>query len=133
MAKGYEENRARLGQLNFLGKSLARRSGRKCELCGAGGTELRAYEIAPVPPEPQLENTLFLCLECMEQIRDPRKMTPARWRPLESALWSTEPAIQVMAVRLLRRMAPSVRWALEALEGIDLEPEVEAWASGEDS
>ena len=81
-----------------------------------------------MPREPEIERTLLLCLTCIDQARDPRKMDPARWRCLESVVWSTEPAVQVMALRLLRRLERSTDWAAEALEGLEVDPEVEDWA-----
>lgn len=127
MAKGYNENQERLQQLNLLGKPLARRAGRKCELCEAKGIELRPFEISPIPSEPSLDHLLLLCSSCTEQIQDPRKIQPERWRCLEMAIWSTEPGIQVMAARLLRRLIPLTNWAAEILEMVDLDPEIEDW------
>ena len=59
------------------------------------------------------------------QIRDPRKIQPERWRCLETAIWSTLPATQVVALWLLRRLVPLTPWANEVLEMIDLDPEIE--------
>ncbi|MFT4641752.1 MAG: protein PhnA [Verrucomicrobiales bacterium] len=125
MSKGYEENQERLRLLSLLGKPLARRSKRRCELCESTGNELRPYEIPPAPKEPAIENTLLLCSACMEQLKAPRKMDPARWRPLESAIWSSEAAVQIVAARLLRRMK-DIPWAMEALEAVGLDEEIEA-------
>ena len=128
MAKGYNQNQERLQRLGLLGKPLARRAGRRCELCETSG-KLRPFEIAPEPAEPNLDHLLLLCQPCAEQIRDPRKIQPERWRCLETAIWSTQPATQVVAVRLLRRLVPLTPWAGEVLEMIDLDPEIENWAS----
>ncbi len=129
MAKGYETNQERLRQLSLLGKPLARRSGRKCELCESGGVELRPFEVPPASAEPALENTLFVCGDCLQSMDDPGQENPSRWRPLEGAVWSTEPAIQVMAVRILQKLAPKTAWARETLDAIDLEPEIEEWVA----
>ena len=57
-----------------------------------------------------------------------------RWDAAQSAIavqstWSEVPAVQVMAVRLLRRMARNeVHWAEELLEHAYLEPDLEEWA-----
>ena len=132
MAKGYLQNQERLQLLGQLGKPLARRAGRRCELCEASGPELRPFEVPPKTAEPDLEQMLLLCKTCAEQIRDPRKIQPARWRCLETAVWSTQAATQVVAVRLLRRLVPLTPWAGEVLEMVELDPEVENWASKED-
>ncbi len=126
MAKGFQAHQERQQQLGLLGKPLARRAQRRCELCEAAGVALQPYEVPPAPAEPALETTLLLCDTCTEQIEDSRKRQPARWRCLESAVWSTEPAVQVAAVRLLRQLSDH-DWARETLQGIDLEPEIEAW------
>lgn len=131
MAKGYDQNQERLRLLGVLGKPLARRSGRCCELCESAGGELRPYEVPPVPAEPSLESTLLLCGECREQIEDSRKMRPARWRPLEGAIWSSEPAVQVVAARLLQRLAGTESWAVQALEAVELEEEIAAWVAAD--
>ena len=53
-------------------------------------------------------------------------MDGPRWRCLENSMWSQIPAVQVLAIRLLRRHpAP---WARETLESVYLDPEVAAWA-----
>ena len=127
MAKGYHENQERLQQLSLLGKPLARRAGRKCELCEASGVEMRPYEILPVPREPSLDCLLLLCETCLQQLKDPRKLQPERWRCLETAIWSTEPGVQVVAARLLRQLTPNTNWAGGILEMVDLDSEIEAW------
>ncbi len=125
MAKGYQQHQERLQLLGLLGKPLARRAGRRCELCETSDTELRPFEIPPVSVEPDLDQMLLLCVPCNDQIRDPRKIQPERWRCLETAIWSTLPATQVVALWLLRRLVPLTPWANEVLEMIDLDPEIE--------
>ena len=127
MAKGYNENQERLHQLSLLGKPLARRAGRKCELCEASGVEMRPYEIPPVPAEASLDRLLLLCETCSQQLKDYRKLQPERWRCLETAIWSTEAGVQVVAARLLRRLVPITNWAGGILEMVDLDGEIEEW------
>ncbi len=130
MAKGYEENQARVAAIASFGKELARRSRSRCELCESSGVKLSAFEVAPVPREPDPDRCLFLCEECREQVEHPKRFQPGeRWRCLAQTLWSEVPAVQVMAVRLLRRQADSQSWAREALENAFLDPEIEAWAA----
>ena len=124
---GYEANQEHLRQLSLLGKPLARRSGRRCELCEVGGVKLQPFEVSPASVEPELERTLFLCETCAAQINKPATMEAPRWRCLANAVWSETPAAQVMAVRLLRRLSGKEPWAAELLEDLDLEPEIEAW------
>ena len=130
MAKGYEVNQARVGALASFGKDLARRARSKCELCETSGVSLSTFEVPPVPAEPELERCLLLCDRCHEQAENPKRFEPGEhWRCLTQTMWSELPAVQVMAVRLLRKQADSQDWAREALEEIYLDPEVEEWAS----
>ena len=71
----------------------------------------------------------FLCDRCREQAENPKRFQAGEdWRCLSQTVWSEVPAVQVMAVRLLRRQADSQPWAQETLEQVFLDPEVEAWA-----
>lgn len=132
MAKGYEVNQARVGTLALFGKDLARRAHSRCELCEASGVKLSAYEVPPVPALPEFERCVFICDPCREQVENPRKFEPGEhWRCLTQAVWGDLPAVQVLAVRLLRRQAATQPWAREALEDLFLDPEIEEWASQE--
>lgn len=131
MAKGYEEHQNRLRALSSFGKALARRSRSSCELCEASGVKLVVFEVAPIPEEPEYERCIFICQTCQKQIEKPKKMDPHHWRSLYGTVWSEVPAVQVMAVRLLRRLAPSEVWAEELLEQLYLEEEVQEWIEQE--
>ena len=124
---GYEANQEHLNKLSLLGKPLARRSGRRCELCQASGVKLQPLEVPPIPKEPEFDRTLFLCETCITQINKPDKIEPARWRCLTNAIWSETQVVQVMAVRILRRLAKTEAWAAELLQDLYLEPETEQW------
>ena len=130
MAKGYDENQARVATIASFGKDLARRSRSRCELCEATGVKLTTFEVAPVPKEPSIDHCLFLCDDCREQVEYPKRFQSGeRWRCLTQTLWSEVPVVQVMAVRLLRKLSGSQAWAQEALENAFLEPEIEEWAA----
>jgi len=44
-------------------------------------------------------------------------------------MWSDVPAVQVVAVRLLRKLSEEgATWAREAMDGLYLEDSVRAWA-----
>lgn len=129
MAKGFEANRYHQEALARLGKPLARRAGSRCELCEAGGIPLAPFEVPPAPEEPDLDHTIFACEECSRGLSRPDRLAPApRWRPLAETAWSGVPAVQVCAVRLLRALASKGEsWAADALDQLQLEPEIEAW------
>lgn len=131
MAKGFEVNQERQAAIASFGKDLARRSKSRCELCETSGVPLKAYEVPPEPKMPELERCVFICDRCREQAENPKRFQAGEdWRCLSQTVWSEVPAVQVMALRLLRRQAGSQPWAQETLEQVFLDPEVEAWADG---
>lgn len=127
MSKGYRKHQERLDAVHFLGKTLVRRSGSKCELCGIAGEKLTIMEVEPVPENPSEDHAIFLCDACHEGCVG-GKLQPMRWRFLESVVWSEIPAVQVTAVRICRRLQhEKVDWADDLLSGLYLSPEVEEW------
>lgn len=128
MAKGYELHQLRMMALQALGKDLTRRAKSKCEITGASGVPLKAYEIPPVPEEPELEKTLLVSEECLNALEHPDSMSGRTWQCLTEAVWSEFPAVQVVAWRMLSELAKREDWAREALEEVFLDPEVEDWA-----
>ena len=128
MGKGFETHQARVTALQLLGKDLARRAKSKCELTGAAGVPLKAYEIPPVATEPDLDRTLLLSEACHEALDRPEKLTGRSWQCLAEVVWSEMPAVQVVAWRMLNRLAQREDWAREVLEEVYLDPEVETWA-----
>lgn len=130
MAKGREVHEARLAEVNLLGKDLARRARSSCELCETKGVPLGIYEVTPVPTVPDPARCLMLCQVCREQVEDSRRFRAGEhWRGLAEMVWSDLPVVQVVAVRLLRRMSPGMAWAREALESVELDEEIAAWVS----
>ncbi|WP_250655615.1 phnA protein [Alkalimarinus coralli] len=127
MSKGQEKHQKRVNELLMLGKDLARRAHSKCELCAATGVSLAAYEVPPVPAEPDMDKTLFICAVCSAQIDNPGKMDPHHWHCLNTSVWSTTPVVQVMAVRMLERLVDSEGWAQDLYDQLYLEPEIQAW------
>ena len=127
MAKGYDQHQERQARINMLGKQLARRSRSTCELCGAGDVPLSVFEVTPEQPEPTADRAIFLCGDCRAPLDNPRLFTPTRWHFLAETVWSDISAVQVMAVRLLRRLSGTESWAADALEDLYLDDETEDW------
>ncbi len=128
MAKGFEKHKARQDALTRLGRTLARRASSSCELCGESGVPLAAFEVPPIPEEPDADRCAFSCEPCTRDMVSEKSPDPRRWRLLEHTMWSDVPAVQVMAVRLLRRLARTHEaWAHDALEELYLDPAVEEW------
>ncbi len=121
-------HQARVSALQALGKDLARRAKSKCEITGAAGVPLRAYEVPPVSAEPELERILLLSEACHEVLENPKRLAGREWQCLAEVVWSESPAVQVVAWRMLQRLAQREDWAREVLEELFLDPEVEAWA-----
>lgn len=127
MAKGLERHRERLVAIGCLGKDLARRSKSTCELCGNAGVGLSAYEVEPIPVEPIVENCLFICEDCREQLANPRKTRAEHWRCLASTIWSDIPAAQVMSVRILSAFSKQEPWAAGILAEAQVDEGIEKW------
>lgn len=108
-------------------QELLERSGSVCELCGSD-SNLSVYEVAP--SDGSAQQSIMVCGTCREQIEDPEKMDPNHWHCLNESMWSTEPAVQVTAYRMLKRIA-SEGWPQDLLDMLYLEPEVQVWADAQ--
>ena len=128
MGKGYDGHQARVAALQAIGKDLARRAKSKCELTGAAGVPLRPYEVPPVGGEPDLERTLLLSEACHDVLEHPKRLAGRKWQGLAETVWSESPAVQVVAWRMLKRLAQKENWAREVVEEVFLDAEVEEWA-----
>lgn len=131
MAKGHEIHQARVAALQALGKDLARRAKSKCELTGASGVPLRAYEIPPVAAEPSLDHTLLVSESCLGALERPKSLAGQEWRCLAETVWSELPAAQVVAWRMLKVLASREDWARDVLDEVFLDPDVQEWAESE--
>ncbi|MEN0067975.1 MAG: phnA protein [Myxococcota bacterium] len=107
-----------------LGKDLARRARSRCELCD----QPRSLRVLPVPPpeEADLDAAILVCEPCREWIEGGRIADPNELRFLETAGWSDIPPVQIVAVRLLRRLVEEAdaRWASDVLDGLWLTDEI---------
>lgn len=106
-------------------KELQERSGNKCELCG-NEDKLGVFEV-PNSLTTGVDSSIFICNTCKEQIEDPEKVDSNHWRCLNDSMWSTVPAVQVMAWRMLNRLKAE-GWPQDLLDMMYLEDEVKEWA-----
>lgn len=107
-------------------KALIERSNNQCELCAA--TEnLSVYEAPPVT-ETHSDKCIYTCQTCKDQIENNSEITPTHWHCLNDSMWSQTPAVQVVAYRMLSRLAPDNGWAQDALDMIYLEEDTLTWA-----
>lgn len=88
-----------------------------CALCGADA--VTEFTVAP------RDETILLCDTCRAGAEGAPEDTP-HWKCLNDAIWSTEPAVQVTAWRLLHKL--DAAWATDLLDIAYLEPEVLSWA-----
>ena len=129
MSTGFQGKFHRQNVLSRFAKDLVRRSRSRCELCDKSGVKLEIYELPPLEDEPDPESCIFICESCYKQITKPAKMVPSYWRCLNNSMWSEVPAVQVMSVRMLRRLcALNQHWANELMEHAYLEPDLEDWS-----
>jgi protein PhnA len=86
-----------------------------CQLCGSE-EGLTQYTVLPKDEE------ITICSTCATSIDDPTK-NEKHWNCLHDSMWSTEPAVQVMAFRLLTKLS-----AQDQLDMMYLEDDVKEWA-----
>lgn len=108
-----------------LETELKDRSDNKCELCGRE-ENLGIYQV-PNSPGNVDESSILICETCKEQIEDPEKVDPNHWRCLNDSMWSTVPAVQVMAWRMLNGLKAE-GWPQDLLDMMYLDEETSAWA-----
>ena len=78
-----------------LDRELNKRSGGQCELCAA--TEnLKVYTVLPTQ-KGGIDESVFACATCIDQIENPDKVDLNHWRCLNDSMWSEQTAVQVVA------------------------------------
>lgn len=106
-------------------RELTKRSGSKCELCGA--TEnLKVYQVLPTK-KGGLDESIMACSTCIDQIENPDNVDLNHWRCLNDSMWSEHTPVQVVARRMLSRMR-SAGWPQELLDQMYLDEDTLAWA-----
>jgi protein PhnA len=112
-----------------LERTLKQRSDSKCELC-TSEENLHVYDV-PASQKSGAEASILVCNTCLEQIEDADKRDPNHWRCLNDSMWSTVPAVQVMAWRMLQRLKTE-GWPQDLLDMMYMEEEVKEWAKAAD-
>jgi len=108
---------------------LINRSGSVCELCES--TEnLSVYNVPPFAEN--ADKSILVCDNCLAQITGTKPMDANHWRCLNKSMWSTVPAVQVMAWRILTALRHE-GWPQDLLDMLYLDEDVLTWAksSGE--
>jgi protein PhnA len=83
-------------------KTQPDRSGSVCELCGYNIDKLNLFSVPPVSKD--ADESILTCDTCLEQINHTKPLEPNHWRCLNNTMWSSVPAVQVMAWRLLHAL-----------------------------
>lgn len=117
--------------MTILSKQLIERSGNACELCAATDSvevkmDLQEY-IVPDSPTDVKDTTVAACATCREQLLNPDKVDANHWRALNDSMWSTVPAVQVVAYRMLDQLK-NESWPAQLLEMMYLEDDTKQWA-----
>ena len=108
-----------------IDRELNKRSGAKCELCGA--TEnLKVYEVLPTK-KGGIDEAVQACTTCIEQIENPGNEDLNHWRCLNDSMWSEHIPVQVVAWRMLSRLC-AAGWPQELLDMMYLDEDVLEWA-----
>ncbi len=106
-------------------KELQSRSNNACELC-TGTTDLKMHIVAPKMQE-ALENVVYICTDCKTQTEDPEQADPNHWHCLNDSMWNPEPAVQVLAWRMLNHLKKE-GWPQDLLDMMYMEEETISWA-----
>jgi len=105
--------------------NLFKRANAACELCAASD-DLTAYFVTPNAIN-DANSHVLLCATCKGQVEEKDDLSVHHWRCLNDSMWSSIPAVQVLAWRMLNRLADEA-WARELLTMMYIEDDVRAWA-----
>ena len=97
----------------------------QCELC-SDTKDLSTYEVAHAP-DTETSTSATVCDTCLMQIEQPDKLNTKHWHCLNESIWSENPAVKVLAWRILNRLSAE-SWAQDLLDQLYLEDDVMEWA-----
>lgn len=114
--------------MSVIKKKLHARSNSTCELCNSKDS-LEVYNIPPVSEKgEELDKSILVCETCHSQIENSESIDANHWRCLNESMWSEEPAVQVMAWRMLHRLK-KFGWSQDLLDMMYLDEERLVWAN----
>lgn len=114
MARGLQKQQEYQQALSLLGKTLLRRSQRRCELTDEAG-ELVIYDLEAPRVEPSLDEVLHVSPKVRDWLNG-GQINPLEARTLETVIWSEHQAVVRAALTLLDRIDEP--WAREAAESV---------------
>jgi protein PhnA len=104
---------------------LRERAQAVCELCGAS-ENLSTLALAP-KDDSSADHCVLVCKTCLDQINDEQPLDVHHWRVLGDSMWSSYPAVQVLAWRMLQRLQEQ-SWARDLSDMLYLDEETKEWA-----
>ena len=112
MAKGKQKHQARLDAVNLLGKDLARRACRACELCESR-EDCRIHDLEP-EKKPELDHLVLLCGSCRDHLLRPGQVPADHLRFVANHCWTECVPLRRVVLQLLEPLSDD--WAREAVE-----------------
>ncbi len=107
-------------------QTLMQRAGNQCELSQATDN-LVVYPVPPEADDSDADKCILVSQTCYDQLTGASDIDPNHWRCLSESMWSSVPAVQVVAYRQLQALS-SEPWAQDNLDMLYLEDDVKAWA-----
>ena len=105
---------------------ISTRADNQCELCKSTN-DLQIYAVPG--GNGSTEHCAYLCRHCVSQIDSDDGLDVNHWRCLNDSMWSTVPAVQVLAWRQLRVLAEQGEtWAQDLQDMMYLDEELSVWA-----
>ncbi len=105
-------------------QKLLERSGGVCELCSSN-VDLSGFEV--LPSDGSVAQSILVCSTCKTQLQNHDTIDANHWRCLNDSMWSSEPAVQVVAYRMLKHLTAQ-GWPQDLLDMLYLEDDVKTWA-----
>ena len=106
-------------------RELSKRSGSKCELCGATES-LKVYEVLPTK-KGGVDESIMACSTCIDQMENAGHEDLNHWRCLNDSMWNEHIPVQVVSWRMLSRLRKN-GWPQELLEQMYFDEDTLAWA-----
>ena len=104
---------------------LKERCAGKCELCSSSES-LSVYQVPN--SEGRGDADTMICSNCLGNIESNlEEMNVNHWHCLSESMWSTVPAVQILAWRILKRISAE-SWAQDLLDMLYLEDSALEWA-----
>lgn len=106
-----------------MNQKLKERNQDMCELCNSE-TAIHDYTVSPKNDE-SIENQVALCDSCLSKLE--KTDESFHWRCLEGSIWSMEPSVQALSLRILQNYKEE-DWASNLISSVDLDETVVQWA-----